>query len=197
MSKMILRANAHQIYRGLWFVTGLFGMFLPFHVYVQHRSLEVQTDLAGIGLILLLDISIIVGYFRGYLSIESSMFVLNKMFSVVKVNISQIDALNYERRLPYFYLIVKYHREGRNDELAIIVDSMSTEALQKLNAEIRRQNPSVEISIDAHSQKYQQHHTEAQIKIPTGGLEWTIFSLKWLVIGAVSMFILLWFTAPR
>src|SRR5262249_19688264 len=146
---------------------------------------------------LLLDISIIVGYFRGYVSVENGTFVLHKLFGADKLDIAQIETLSYERRLPYFYLIVRNHQNGHNHELAIMVDSMSTEALQELNAEIQRENPSVEIIVDAHSQKYQQHNTEARIKIPKGRLQWTIFSLKWLVIGAVCMFIILWFTAPR
>jgi hypothetical protein len=196
MTKLIFRANALKIYRGLWFVMGFLGMTMPFSVYVQHKKLGSDGWLI-IAFLIAFGISIIIGYFTDYLSIQSNVFALNKLLRPVKIDISLIDSLSYERRLPYHYLIIKYRNKEKAKELVINTESMSTDALQQLNEEIRRQNPSVEISIDANSQKYQQLNFESRLKTPKGTLQWAGFSLKWLVIGAVCMFVILWFAAPR
>ncbi len=175
---------------------GFLGMTMPFNVYVQHKKLG-SDGWWIIAFLIAFGISIIIGYFTDYLSIQNNVFALNKLFRPVQIEISQIDALSYERRLPYHYLIIKYRNKEKAKELVINTESMSTDNLQQVNEEIRQQNPSVQISIDANSQKYQQLNFESRLKTPKGALRWVAFSLKWLVIGAVCMFVILWFTAPR
>ncbi len=169
------------------------GFILFFYIFIfliQHQRLEWKYWWAFLPLII--PFINPWGYFLEYIAIdESGMVVIKNAFSRKIIPIKNISTLEYEKRIGYHYLVVKYQDDGKDQQAERDVEFFNTFTLNLLNETIKKINPNIIIKIDDDSKKYQERKKELHLKSPTTIIGWIRFSFVCIFLGFLFAAIIL------